>query len=365
MNDTDAPAIDVAPESTPVHTDAGESLDVDARLLPREIDATTKALMAKAAAELANQFKAGEAVDEFEPVVGAETVEAAAPETVPESPAPSAEPSAAEQQAQLLAGREQELADREAKLAEREKALSPRENLRMRYAENPAAVIAELIKEATGSDDSNELADAISELSTKLGLELNPAHKAQLESKRSLRQTRAYAAEAKAREERLRAELSAKEQELAKRQAEIDRAPKVEQAKQYVKAELAKLDVPFLLTDDAPHETVWAEIKSHYDRTGEALEPDVIAKKINDERAKLFERLSKAKKQTAPTANQGGAPQNPRAATLTNKATTAPTTPKPAAPVEETEFSNEDKRRSSYAAFQRSVAEREARAAST
>lgn len=349
MSDDYEPALEV-PEASIGASDAigdaeGAALEVREVVRDRGVKETTRKLFADAAKKLKPQLDASEG-DELEVAIGNDDQPAAAAGAsappVSKQPPPAAAAPASDPVAQAVDTRataELEIARKafdderkafDAQRAEWETKLAP---IRDKYAENPAAAIMALVKEWTGAatDDEvkDELADLITELSSVgLGTSVPEQHKTRMESRRALRQVKAY-----------KAEQAKKDAESAKR-AEQQRQEQTErETVRSLNHELSKPDAlkqfPYLAAEDDPGAIVWAVVKTKHQQSGAVPTWEECAKLADEHFKKKSDAwLAKRPHLLAPAAPQAlvvesapqGDPQSRRSSTLTNK-TTAPVPP--------------------------------------
>jgi len=364
------PALDVSDLSTEsadtVGMDEGAPVEVREVVRDRGVKETTRRLFAEAAKKLKPQLDAGEGAEELEPAISDDQpVAAAAASATPPAASKALSPDAAAATPALdpvskavdtHASAQLELArkafdDERAAFEKTRDEWAAKFDIREKYADDPAGAIVTLIKEWTGAATDDELRDEVSDLVTMLsGSTLGasiPEHlKIRIDSKRALRQVKAY-----------KADQAKREAEAAKR-AEVEQRTRAEQdAVRTLARELdaAKDKFPHLAAEDDPGAIVWEVIKTKYAREG--VEPNW------EDCAKLAEEHFKKKSdawiarrrhllapaaQTAPVSKASvpqGDPQSRRSSTLTNQ-TAAPVQP---ASTDEGEHDRDAHRRRSLA----------------
>jgi hypothetical protein len=367
MSDDDfVPAIDSGPDTETV----GEPSDGVA-LEPREVvrsrgmKESTRKLFQAAAEKIKPQLESGDGFDDLEPAIAHDDekpVAAAAstaaskqtPASSPAAAAPAQDPVAQVVDARVTAQiemREKALAEREAELTKRATELEARENGRDRYLDNPGATIRDLIKEWTGAstDDEvkDEIADLITELSnTGLGLPVPEQHKLRLDSRKAIRQVKAYKAEQAKRE--LDMQKKARDAE-----AEQDRRARVSDIERAFGADEIKAKYPHLVVADGGAEALYDAYQLKKTSTGSepdweevaALANEFFKKKHDDWIARRRHLLAPAAPQAPVVASAPqGDPQSRRSSTLTNK-TAAPVPP--ASSTDEAGFDRDAHRRRS------------------
>jgi hypothetical protein len=386
-DDGDVPALDdvggggddeddgEAPEFRQAHVSAGagDSTSVVGKL-GRNISKTTRELFAKAASKMKAQLEAGEDPDDLVPAVklegdtddeepSAAAAQAAAQAAATKPPAPATPAVAAPAAADAAESRDRlrtaQLDAREAELAAREAAAAavPALPHGERYLEQGASVIVELLKEWTGETDDNaikaEVADLITELSGQvLGFQVTPEIRTRLDSKRALKAMKVFKA-SQAKSEAQRAEDA---KAATERQNMLAAAAII--GKEIGSTSKAKF--PFLAEEENPGHEVVNLIERHFAKTGEQLDWDKAAERIETHLKKIASgwyakrrHLLTEAPASAPApaaAPQGDVPQGDpssirRSRTLTNGSAAAAGTPQ----AQDAGFSNEARRRATLA----------------
>lgn len=316
--DDDVPADAGNPESS--NDDDG----VESATTERRISPEVRAMMKAASASVAAQLK-----DEDDEYVPADEPAAATVEAPAEASPIAAVAAVDTRQAAAFAAREAALKDNEAKYAEREKALASRETAKALYGKKPGAAIRDIIKEFSGATTDDELRDEISDLisdlsSDVLGIELSSDHKTRIESKRGLRQMKAYQRDIEKEREGLNAkrdeiDQQAREQAATAELARIFAAPEISDKYQFLSAE------------KNPHEIVWDVVKEQHKRDGLPPDWEAAAAQADKYFKDQFEATRKkyARHLTPPTApaTQVKAVQPP--STPTARKLVAPSSPPP------------------------------------
>lgn len=370
---------DDAPEATANEPAGAPAFDPDEPAVGfqpryRSVSDKTRALFKAAADSMKKQLDDGAGADDLEPAIAAPTATGApaqpaatptAPQGSPPSPTPPPAPalSVDTRQAVTLEAREKALAEREAALVQREEVASARDSRRDKYLDDPAAAIADLVKEWTGIDSDAELREEMADLLThisarSLGLTVPDDIKARTDSRKATRQVRAWKSDQARREAEQTKKQQAEQAAATEKQRDALALDHLKQFLPTIKDDKGKHPYPFLMAEDAPHTVVWDVIKEQHRQAGSPKEwqPNIDAalKLANDylksEAERYFDKrrhlLTPAPAQAAPAV--GSAPQGDRqgqrSSTLTNR-TDAPVAPAPASE----ELTGEERRRRSIA----------------
>ena len=331
--------------------DDGDDSPAEIATRGRSVSEKTRALFAKAAAELKAQRGTdegdfGEYDEGYNPPAdrpGPAAVEAktAAPSkaTIAESatvpPAPSLDPAVAELRSKLEA-REVELAERERVLAERDSA-GDIARIRDSYIERGHMAIVEMIKSwsegMTEEQLQTEVADLITGLSGDiLKVPVPREMRDQIEARRALKTVKAHTAKLSKREVEIEAKRKAAEDAATEQRAIAALGNELAQ-EQHRKA------FPFLAAEDDAAAIVFDVVKTQHKRDGTLLQWTDAARKANEYlekkwRAEYAKRRSVLNESEATSASkteqQQAAPQGIKGArTLTNAAASTSSTPPP------------------------------------
>lgn len=383
MSDLDnyEPALDAdtgsdAGDDTTTVGDSAEGSAIETREVVRDrgVKDTTRKLFQDAAQKLKKQLDDGDSMDDLEPAITDEPSAAAAASSAstpdaskephtPAAAAPTSDPVAQAvdtSRAAQVELREKQLEDREKAIAAREDAIAARENGGERYIENPGAFIRDLIKQYTGATTDDELRDEIADLvtdlsSTVLGAQVPESHKLRLDSKRAVRQVKAY-----------KAEQAKRDAEMAKKAEQTARERDAQQAMRAIGHELERVKdkFPHLAAEDDPGAIVWAVIQTKHQQDGSVPNWEECARLAEEHFKKKSDAwIAKRRHLLAPAAPQApvaasapqGDPQSRRSSTLTNK-TAAPVPPAP--PDEDGEWDRDAHRRRSLSKLREPMKER-------
>lgn len=270
------------------------------------------------------------------------------------TPAASVADIVAQRNAAALELREQALVKREADLDARHAALATRENVRAQYASKPADVIRAYVKELTGADGDDlraELGDLVTELTASdLGVPVPDAHKSRLESRRALREVKAWKAEAAETEAKAKASREVADKQALEQRQQADQQAREQHAVRVLDGYLAgaKDKYPHLAAEPNAAGVIFDVLKAqHADNPNAVPDWEGAAKLANDHfktrndqwlaaRRDLLVTPTKPATASATAAVQPGERQGSRSSTLTNEDAATTTSPiAPRAPVQE------------------------------